>query len=132
MGQLDGVEKGYGAGFQMCEWVPPSLADRMEDIQQMMMKPTNPTDGTDMTLSDNNVLAMWMNEFTRDDTRPDSFTFTALPRAFTCKSSFVRGLLPLPTLEENVLPLLDSDILRPGSNVLPILALDLRPIEIVL
>ena len=36
MGQLDGVEKGYGAGFQMCEWVPPSLADRMEDIQQMM------------------------------------------------------------------------------------------------
>ena len=84
VGQLDGVEKGYGAGFQMCEWVPPSLADRMENIQQMMMKPTNPTDGTDMTLSDNNVLAMWLNEWTRDDTRPDSI----YSRAFT-KSSFV-------------------------------------------
>ena len=84
VGQLDGVEKGYGAGFQMCEWVPPSLADRMENIQQMMMKPTNSTAGTDMVLDDNNVLAMWMNEFTRDDTRPDSI----YSRTFT-KSSFV-------------------------------------------
>ena len=84
VGMLDGVEKGMGGGFQMCEWVPPSLADRMESIQQMMMKPTNPTSMTDMTLDDNNVLAMWLNEFTRDDTRPDSI----YSRAFT-KSSFV-------------------------------------------
>ena len=84
VGMLDGVEKGMGAGFQMCEWVPPSLADRMEGIQQMMMKPTNPTSMTDMTLDDNNVLAAWLNEFTRDDTRPDSI----YSRMFT-KSSFV-------------------------------------------
>ena len=84
VGQLDGVEKGYGAGFQMCEWVPPSLADRMEDIQKMMMMPPNPTGMTDMVIPDNGVMAMWMNEFTRDDTRPDSI----YSRAFT-KSSFV-------------------------------------------
>ena len=84
VGMLDGVEKGMGAGFQMCEWVPPSLVDRMENIQNMMMKPTNPTSMTDMTMDDNNVLAMWLNEFTRDDTRPDSI----YSRAFT-KSSFV-------------------------------------------
>ena len=84
VGMLDGVEKGMGAGFQMCEWVPPSLVDRMENIQMMMMKPTNPTSMTDMTMDDNNVLAMWLNEFTRDDTRPDSI----YSRAFT-KSSFV-------------------------------------------
>ena len=85
VGMLDGVEKGYGAGFQMCEWMPPEMgSERLEQLQMMMMNPVNPTGMTDIVLSDNNILAMWINELTRDDTRPDS----VYSRTFT-KSSFV-------------------------------------------
>ena len=78
IGELDGTERGRGGGFQMCEWIPPNLEPQMSTVYNMMMKPTNPTDGTDMMMSDSAVLPVWTNEFTRDDTRPD----TIYTRAF--------------------------------------------------